>query len=100
MPEASLLIHPTRESALYDSVTRILERAVVDDPDHYSHIIGATGVVDHYGYSNGLRSAVILSEEYHSAYMRLSIRQTSDGVERELKRAVSDYYALNNLKGI
>lgn len=88
-----LLIHPDHDRALFESVTRILDGAVKRDSDHWEHVTNQPATIDHYGYRDNMRSCVVLSEEYRSAYYRLTVRNIGDATHGELKAAVLAYYA-------
>lgn len=83
MPTATATPAPVREalrflinpnSAEYAACVAILDRAIIDAPDHWEHVTGEPGRIDHYGYHDDVRSSVILSEEYRMTYYRLTIR--------------------------
>lgn len=88
-----LLIHPHDDRALFQGVTRILDNAVVQDPEHWERVTDRPATIDHYGYHDDMRSCVVLSEEYGSAYYRLTIRGIDDATHDVLMAAVLAYYA-------
>ena len=90
-----ILIHPGQDAWLYTALIEILDAAVVNDPEHYSRVKDKPGVVDHYGYHDNLRSAVVLSNEYGFAYDRLTIREIKDPVHEALRLLVAQHYGLS-----
>lgn len=88
-----LLIHPHQDRELFENVTRILDEAVARDPEHWEHVTDQPATIDHYGYHDDTRSCVVLSEEYKSAYQRLTIRDINDATHDALKAAVLAHYA-------
>lgn len=88
-----LLIHPHNDRALLENVKRILDDAVTRDPDHWDHVTDRPAIVDHYGYHDDMRSCVVLSEEYKSAYYRLTIRDIDDATHDALRATALSHYA-------
>lgn len=88
-----ILIHPQQESILFEKVTEILDAAIIAEPDTFEHVTGKPAIVDHYGYHTDVVSSVILSQEYGSAYFRLTIKHGEHPVYDALQKVVEDYYA-------
>ena len=88
-----LLIHPDHDRTLFENVIRILDDAVKHDSDHWEHVTNQQATIDYYGYHDDMRSCVVLSEEYRSAYYRLTISNIDDATHSALKAAVLAYYA-------
>ena len=83
-----VLIHPALDAKLYKAVVKVLDEAVLANPDHYDLVVGVPATVDHYGYRDSTRSGVVLTDEYKSTYKRLVIREIDDSVHNSLRDIV------------
>jgi len=86
------LIHPERDNELYIAVLDVLENAITAHPENFDHTENKPGVVDHYGYRTDTRSLVVLSEEYGTAYMRLTLPSREHPVFDRLARMLFDHF--------
>ena len=94
-PVIRIIIHPQMDEPLYAEVYEILKRAVAEHPETFDEQVAVPTIVDHFGYHDGMRSAVVLSAEHASLYHRLTIRPGLHPVFDELLAAVLRYWKVN-----
>ena len=87
-----ILIHPQQDKTLLTEVREVLKRAVAEHPDMFDEQSGVPSIVDHFGYHDAKRSAVVLSVESRSLYHRLTIRPGLHPVFNELLLVVFRYW--------
>ena len=94
---ARILIHPQQDEPLYAEVYGILKRAIAEHPETFDEQVDVPTIVDHFGYHDSMRSAVVLSVESpgSSLYHRLTIRLGLHPVFDELLAAVLRYWKVN-----
>ena len=91
-----IIIHPQMDESLYAEVHEILRRAVAEHPETFDEQVAVSTIVDHFGYHDDMRSAVVLSAEHASSlYHRLTIRPGLHPVFDELLAAVLRYWKVN-----
>ena len=94
-PVIRIIIHPQMDEPLFAEVHEILRRAVAEHPETFDEQVAVPTIVDHFGYRDGMRSAVVLSAEHASLYHRLTIRPGLHPVFDELLAAVLRYWKVN-----
>ena len=94
-PVIRIIIHPQQDEPLYAEVYEILQRAVAEHPETFDEQVEVSTIIDHFGYHDAMRSAVVLSAEPGSLYHRLTVRPGEHPVFDELLAAVLRYWKVN-----
>lgn len=73
MQTLSIRLHLDYNSRLLETVVGCLESAIISYPDTFDRVQDKPNTVDHYGYHDNVRSAVLLSRDHNSRFYTLRI---------------------------